>query len=180
VKNKVTNRGVIVKGKLCNYCHYRRQAKDIGPEWECPQCQRVYHKVPLNHEQIPKNKYVGSFDVEPSALSRIPLEFSLSLCIALFDLTYGWLTNWQRLTPQINPTEHVIVILCCLAVIWFGGPFTALCYKHLPIRTGIMEHLAKKNKHEEALIIKHMPRLVVLLAWAFFLWFIFKVSWLYS
>ena len=72
----------------------------------------------------------------------------------------------------------ITIIFSCLAIIWFGAQFTALCYKYLPIRTGIMEYLARKNEHEEKLIIKYMPRLVVLSAWAFLLWFILKVSWL--
>ena len=164
-------------GTLCNYCHYRRQEDDIAPDWECPRCQRVYHKVPLGHEKLPKNKYVGSFDVEPSFFSRIPLEQLSALIIVLSDLFYGWSTNWQKLTPKLTYSEHVIVVLICLMVIWFGAQFTTLCYRYLPIRTGIMEHLARKNNHEEKLIIKYMPRLVVLLAWAFMLWFIFKISW---
>jgi len=178
VESNTTQHQSIAKGKLCNYCHYRRQKEDISPEWECPKCQRVYHKVPLDHERIPKNRYVGGFDIEPSFFSRIPIEPLLSLIIILSDLTYGWSTNWQKLTTKLTPTEHVCIVLFCLAVIWFGAQFTNLCYKHLPIRTGIMEHLAKKNEHEEKLIIKYMPRLVVLSAWAFLLWFIFKVSWM--
>lgn len=168
----------ISNGILCNFCHYRRQKEDTSPEWECPKCQRVYHKVPINHEKSPKNKYVGYFDVKPSFFSRIPLEPFLSLIIILSDLAYGWSTNWQKLTPKLTSTEHIIITFLCLAVIWFGAQFTTLCYKYLPIRTGIMEHLARKNEHEEKFIIKHMPRLVVLSAWAFLLWFIFKVSWL--
>ena len=178
MKSNTTQNQSISKGTLCNYCHYRRQKDDIAPEWECPKCQRVYHKVPLGHEKIPKNKYIGSFDVEPSFFSRIPLEPLLSLCIILSDLAYGWSTNWQQLTPKLTPTEHVVIVLFCLVIILFGAQCTALCYKYLPIRTGIMEYLARKNEHEEKLIIKYMPRLVVLSAWAFLLWFILKVSWL--
>ena len=178
MKSNTTQKQSILRGTLCHYCHYRRQKEDIGPEWECPKCQRVYHKVPLGHKKIPNNRYVGSFDVEPSFFSRIPLEPLLSLAIIFSDFAYGWSTNWQSLTPKLSPTEHIVIALCCLAVIWFGAQLTHLCYKYLPIRTGIMEHLARKNEHEEKLIIKYMPRLVVLSACAFLLWFIFKVSWL--
>jgi len=178
VKGISTPKQSTSKGMLCNFCHYRRQEEDTNPEWECPKCQRVYHKVPLGHERIRKNKYVGSFDTNPSFVSRIPVELLLSLCIVLSDLAYGCLTNWQTLTPKLTPTEHIVVILFILVVIWFGAQLTTLSYKYLPMRTGIMEYLAEKNDQEEKLIIKYMPRLVVLSAWAFLIWFIFKVSWL--
>ena len=127
---------------------------------------------------MPKNKYVGQFDVEPSFFARIPFEQLLALLIVLSDLLYGWLTNWQRLTTKLTSTEHIVIVVLCLIVIWFGAQFTELCYRFFPIRTGIMEHLARKNEQEEKLIIKYMPRLVVLFAWVFLLWFIVKVSWL--
>ncbi len=177
MKSKTNQKQSVLRGKLCNYCHYRRQREDIAPDWECPKCQRVYHKVPLDHAKKPKNKYVAIFDVEPSFFSRIPLEPFLSLLIVLSDLAYGWSTNWQKLTSKLTPTEHTTIIVLCLVIIWFGSPLTTTIYKYLPIRTGIIEHLARKNEHEEKFIIKHMPRFVVLSAWAFLLWFIFKISW---
>ena len=178
VDSNTTKSRTTRKGIRCNFCHYRRQKEDINPEWECPKCQRAYHKVPLGHEKMPKNKYVGSLDTEPSFFSRIPLEQFTSLCIVLLDLAYGWSTDWQTLTPKLTPTDHVVIVLLCLVIIWFGEQLTTLSYKYLPIRTGIMEHLARKNEHEDKFIIKHMPRLTVLSAWAFLIWFILKVSWL--
>ncbi|MCW8833152.1 MAG: hypothetical protein OQK09_00460 [Colwellia sp.] len=178
MKSKTATNQSVSKGTLCNYCHYRRQKEDNAPDWECPRCQRVYHKVPLAHEKIPKNKYIVITDVEPSFFSRIPLELTVALALVLSDIIFGWLTNWQTLTTKLTPTEHITIVVSCLAIIWSGERLTNIIYQYLPIRTGIMEHLARKNEHEEKLIIKHMPRLVVLVAWAFLLWFIFKVSWL--
>lgn len=171
------NNSTYSNGTLCHFCKYRRRPTDTAPDWECPNCQRVYHKVPRDHQHRDKMRYAHA-PLEPTSFfERIPKRPLTALTIVLLDIGYGLMTDWQYLRPELDALLHTVIVIACFLTITFIEPALRIYHQYMPLRTGLIERLAKKNPKEEALIIRYGPKLYELVAWAGLIWFVFIFSW---